>query len=388
MLQLNERKSINPMTKRNMSEPKEIYIEAGVDTDKADIGLQRLVRRLASTWPAVGAVGEVMLDVGYFANVIRLGNIGLGLCTDGIGSKAIIAQMMNKYDTVGIDCVAMNVNDLICVGARPLSMVDYIAVEKVDPDILEALSIGLAEGAKMARISISGGEISQIKDIIKGYRQGFGFDLVGMALGDVPIDKINTGQHVEEGDIVVGIESNGIHSNGVSLARHAFFELNTFGVDHKFKELDCGLGMELLRPTYIYVREVLEVLNAVDGVKALVHITSDGLLNLARVAAPVGYQIDDLPPTPPIFSLIQKYAKVDDAEMFQVYNMGIGFCIVVKPTSADKVIDIVRKHGKKSFKIGYAVADSTKQVFVKQKLMGIGKRFYRIESSKKDRASA
>src|SRR5665213_2024554 len=151
------------MVKSKMREPKDLYKEAGVDTDQADAGLQRLIRRVKSTWPPAGAPGEVMLDIGYFANVISLGHLGLAICTDGIGSKAIIAQMMNKYDTVGIDCIAMNVNDLICVGARPLSMVDYIAVEMADPDLMDQLAIGLTEGALMADISISGGETAQLR---------------------------------------------------------------------------------------------------------------------------------------------------------------------------------------------------------------------------------
>jgi phosphoribosylformylglycinamidine cyclo-ligase len=364
---------------KSMQKPKDLYKEAGVDTDRAEAGLQRLIGRVTSTWPAAGEIGEVKLPIGYFANVISLGHIGLGICTDGIGSKAIIAQMLNKYDTVGIDCVAMNVNDLICVGARPLSMVDYIAIEKANPDLLDALSKGLAEGARIAGISISGGEISQIRDIIKGYREGFGFDLVGMAVGDVPLDRINDGRDVRPGDVVVGLESSGIHSNGLSLARHAFFERNNFDVERKFDQLELPLGLELLRPTHIYVKEVLHVLNAVPGVKAMVHITSDGLLNLLRVAAPVGYVIDNLPPVPPIFGLIQQYAGVDDAEMFQVYNMGVGFCIVVAPEAVDQTIKLLGAppHGRKAFRIGHAIAGPTKEIQVNDKLVGRGKRFYR-----------
>src|SRR5579885_476310 len=149
-----------------MAENRDIYREAGVDTDQAEAGLRRLIRSVTATWPPRGAAGEVLLPIGYYANVIRVGDTGIALCTDGIGSKAIIAQMVGRYDTVGIDCVAMNVNDLICVGARPVSMVDYIAVENARPELLEALSVGLAEGARQADVSISGGEISQIKDII------------------------------------------------------------------------------------------------------------------------------------------------------------------------------------------------------------------------------
>lgn len=141
------------VVKMKTQEPKDVYKESGVDTDQADAGLQRLIRRVQGTWPPMGANGEVLLDIGYFANVIKLGRIGLAICTDGIGSKALIAQMMHKYDTVGIDCIAMNVNDLICVGARPLSMVDYIAVQTANADLLDELSIGLAEGAKIAGVT-------------------------------------------------------------------------------------------------------------------------------------------------------------------------------------------------------------------------------------------
>jgi len=360
-----------------MSEPREAYAASGVDTERADAGLQRLVRRLRETWPPPGRVGAVRLDIGYFANVIDLGPVGLAICTDGIGSKAIIAQMLDKYDTVGIDCVAMNVNDVICVGARPLSMVDYIAVERANPDLLDALSIGLAEGAKRADVSISGGEISQIKDIIHGYRDGFGFDLVGMAVGDVALDKINTGRDVADGDVVIGIESNGIHSNGLSLARRAFFELGRLGIAHRFADLDLPLGEELLRPTHIYVREVLDVLRTVAGVKAMVHITSDGLLNLTRVAAKVGYVIDAMPPVPPIFTLVQRYGDVEEAEMYEVYNMGVGFCLVVAPDAVDQTLGILAKHGRKAQVIGRAVDDPMKQVLVGERLVGRGKRFHR-----------
>lgn len=352
------------------------YKDSGVDTDEADRGLNRLVQRLVRTWPPAGAPGAVQMDIGYFANVISAGGTGIAICTDGVGSKAIVAQMVHKYDTVGIDCVAMNVNDLICVGARPLSMVDYIAVQTANADLLDALSVGLAEGAAIADISISGGEISQVRDIITGYRDGFGFDLVGMAVGMVPLDKINSGRDVAAGDVVIGIESNGIHSNGLSLARRAFFDRNNLTIDHRFAELTEPLGLELLRPTHIYVREVLDIIDHVAGVKALIHITSDGLLNLTRVAAPVGYVIDAMPPVPPIFSLIQRCGDVSEAEMYQVYNMGVGFCVVVSPSDADQVLSILQRHNRRAWVIGRATADPKKQVHVDDRLVGWGKRFY------------
>src|SRR5947209_14665078 len=229
-----------------------LYKSAGVDTAAAQSGLQKMIASIKQTWPAPGALGAVKLDIGYFANVIDIGGIGLAICTDGVGSKTIIAQMTGRYDTIGIDCVAMNVNDAICVGARPISMVDYIAVENADAEMLGAIAIGLAAGAKQAGISISGGEISQLRDVIRG------FDLIGMVVGIVPLDRIITGRDLAPGDIIIGLESNGIHSNGLTLARQAFFERARFSIDHVLPELGVQVGEELLRPTFIYVREILD----------------------------------------------------------------------------------------------------------------------------------
>src|ERR1700724_1460625 len=262
-----------------------LYKTAGVDTAAKQSGLNKIVERIKETWPAPDGVGTVKLDIGYFANVIDIGGIGLAFCTDGVGSKSIIAQMMNRYDTIGIDCVAMNVNDAICVGARPISMVDYIAIENADAEILGAIAIGLAAGAKQAGISISGGEIAPLKDVVRG------FDLVGTAVGIVPLDRIITGRDLTPGDVIIGLESSGIHSNGLTLARHIFFERAKTRSVHGFPELGIPLGEELLRPTLIYVPEILEIIGNIRGVKALINITGDGLLNLPRVDASVGFLI-------------------------------------------------------------------------------------------------
>ena len=269
-----------PAEQRPADVRKEVYKETGVDTAEADQGLANIVRRVRGTWPQHG-IGRVLLPIGYFANVIEIDGVGLALCTDGVGSKTIIADMMRKYDTIGIDCVAMNVNDMICVGAKPLSLVDYIAVEQADAAMLDAIGAGLCKGADMAQVSISGGETAQLKDIVNG------FDLVGMAVGRVDLDKVISGKGVAAGDVVIGVKSSGIHSNGLTLARNAFFGEQTikYRVDHKFDELSATLGEELLRPTDIYVREAMEILERVKGVKALINITSDGLLNLVRVEA-------------------------------------------------------------------------------------------------------
>jgi phosphoribosylformylglycinamidine cyclo-ligase len=345
------------------------YKAAGVDIAEADAGLRNIVGRITATWPKAG-LGKVQLPIGYFANVVDLGGIGLALCTDGVGSKAIVAQMMGKYDTIGIDCVAMNVNDLLCVGARPVSMVDYIAVERADAAMLDGIAIGLAEGARQAGVSISGGEIAQLRDVVRG------FDLVGTGIGTVALDRIIVGRDIAPGDAVIGLASSGIHSNGYSLARRVFFEQARVSVDHVFPELGCPLGEELLRPTFIYVPEILQILDQVRSVKALIHITGDGLLNLPRVVSEVGFVLDALPPPPPIFGLIEAHGGVARAEMFEVYNMGIGFCVVVADTDVPATLAILARHGRQASVIGHAVADPSRSVSLPQhKLVGRGKRF-------------
>jgi phosphoribosylformylglycinamidine cyclo-ligase len=354
-----------------MATDEDRYQMAGVDTAAVDTGLGKIVAAVRQTWPAAGQLGAVALDIGYFANVVDIGGgIGLALCTDGVGTKSVIADMMKKYDTIGIDCVAMNVNDVICVGARPLSLVDYIAVGKADAEMLGALAIGLAAGARQAGISISGGETAVLKDVVAG------FDLVGMAVGLVPLDRIVVGRDLAPDDVVIGIESSGVHSNGLSLARRAFFAQHRVPLDHVFPELGVALGEELLRPTPIYVPEILDVLASVPTVKALVNITGDGLLNLPRVAAAVGFELDNLPPVPPIFSLIQHYGEVGDAEMFAVYNMGVGFCVLAAARDCAQILAILRRHGRQARVIGRVVADHAKGVHLPQaRLTGHGKRF-------------
>jgi phosphoribosylformylglycinamidine cyclo-ligase len=353
----------------NLTVRKKTYQQAGVDTAEADAGLEHIIARVRRTWPAAG-LGRVVLPIGYFANVIDLGGVGLAICTDGVGSKTIIAEMMGKYDTIGIDCVAMNVNDMICVGATPLSLVDYIAVERTDAAMLDAIGAGLCSGAEMAGVSISGGETAQLKDVING------FDLCATAVGRVDLDKVIDGRSVEEGDVVIGVRSNGIHSNGMSLARRAFFAEGRYKIDHKFEELDVPLGEELLKPTHIYVREALQILREVASVKALINITGDGLLNLVRVAADVGFVIDTPLAPQPLFGLVQRLAGVEDGEMFEVFNMGTGFCYVVTPADADKAISILKQHGREAQRIGFAVADRDKTVRIPgRSLVGRHKKF-------------
>jgi phosphoribosylformylglycinamidine cyclo-ligase len=366
------------------------YSKVGVDTQKEESGLRLLVRQLEQTLenrPA-DSVGHVCLPFGYFANVIRLtAETGLAISTDGAGTKVLVAQMVGRYDTIGIDCIAMNVNDLLCVGAEPITMVDYLAVERLDPARLAEIAKGLAEGARQARITIPAGEIAQMRDIIKGVRgtRGAGFDLAGTAVGIVPLDRIIVGQHVEPDDVVIGIRSTGVHSNGFTLARRLF---KKYRPDTYLQEIGRTLGEELLTPTKIYVREVLDVLASGIDVKALIHITSDGLLNALRVEnQEIGYVIHSgLPEPQPIFRVIEREANVTRREMYRVYNMGIGFCLVVshRGDHASRTLEILKRHGAECCEIGRVVTSPRQAVLIEREgLIGENGRFRQL--TKRDR---
>ncbi len=353
------------------------YAAAGVDTGGAEDALARMTARLRATWPAGEGDGSVRLDFRYFANVVEMGGVGVAFCTDGVGSKALIAQMTGRYDTIGIDCVAMNVNDLICVGATPVSMVDYLAVQTPDAERLDEIAKGLAAGAALAGISISGGETAQLPDIITGIEGGFAFDLAGAAIGTVDPAKIIVGRDLAAGDAVIGLASSGIHSNGLTLARQILFADAGYAAADVLPELGgASLGEALLAPTHIYVKEVLDALGRGLAVKALIHVTGGGFMNLTRVAAEVGYVIDALPPPPPIFELIQRQGGVEDAEMFGVFNMGIGFALVVGAEDAEETLSVMASHGRAAHRIGHVTAGAPGRVVLAQHgLVGEGKGF-------------
>jgi len=214
------------------------YRSTGV-LDNTQLGLSALVRRVSETlaFRAQGP-GRRVVDIGFFASVVEITDtLGLALCTDGVGSKVLVAEMLHRYDTIGIDCVAMNVNDAICVGAEPISFLDYIAIERATPEMLAQIAEGLYAGAELARVGIVGGEISQIPDIVKGHGPGAGLDLVGMCAGIVPLDRIILGERVAPGDVIVGVRSSGVHSNGLTLARKALFEAGGLRPDQEMPEL-------------------------------------------------------------------------------------------------------------------------------------------------------
>lgn len=339
------------------------YVSSGVDTELQGRALDALLVSIRDTFRERPRFGRPLLDIGFFANVLDVGNnVGIAVSTDGVGTKALIAQMMGKYDTIGIDCVAMNVNDVLCVGAEPLALLDYLAVQVPDVSVFQSLGEGLARGARQANISIPGGEVAQIKEMLTGHGQGTAFDLVGSCVGFVPSDKIIDGRALQEGDVIVGLASNGIHCNGLTLARKALFENGGLQAESYVPELGRTVGAELLEPTRIYVAPVLEMLRADLSVRALVHVTSDGTMNLSRVASDVSFIFEHLPEPQPIFELIRKFGDVDAAEMYEVFNMGLGFCVVVDKHDSSKVIEVASRHGVDAWELGYVVADAQRRV--------------------------
>lgn len=353
------------------------YAAAGVDTDKevtAVHGMTELLLRTHGFRPQ----NRPQLGMEFFANVIDLGRgQGLALSTDGVGSKVLIAQKMGRYDTIGIDCVATNVNDVLCVGAEPIALLDYIGIQQSpDVEIFTQIAKGLHDGAELAGISIPGGETAQLPDIIRGEPGGYALDLVGTCVGLVQLDEIVIGEHLSDGDVLIGLRSSGIHSNGLTLARRVLLDGGRFKVDTYLPELGRTVGEELLEPTKIYVREILALKKAVQ-VKALVNVTSDGFLNLLRVQSNVGYVIDRLPDPQPIFDVIKQEGHVSNEEMYHVFNMGIGFCVAVSRNDAEVAMSLLGRSGADAHVIGHVTTQPSRSVVLNQAgLLGKGEKFH------------
>jgi phosphoribosylformylglycinamidine cyclo-ligase len=326
------------------------YAKAGVDQGAADSAVAALVRALGAI--ELGRPSRQVPLPGHYASVIRIDDgTGIALSTDGVGTKLLVAEQLGRFDTVGIDCVAMNVNDVICVGAEPLAMLDYIAIERADPEVCEQIGVGLARGAELAGIEIPGGELAQLGDMVRG------FDVAGACFGTVALDEIVDGSAVQPGDAIVGLPSSGIHSNGYTLARSA---LDGLPLDEDPEgRLGRSLGDVLLEPTEIYVKPVLELLHSDVVVRGLAHITSGGLGNLLRLVAEVGYEIDAPLPVPPIFELIQERSSVPDEQMSEVFNMGCGFCVVVPARDEAAAVELLRRHYPAAQRIGRTVEGSS-----------------------------
>ena len=329
----------------------ETYEAAGVDIAAGEEAVQRIKDKVRSTFRP-----EVIGDIGGFGGLFSFANHRyrhpvLVSSTDGVGTKALIAQAADRFDTIGVDLVAMCVDDLVCQGAEPLFFLDYIAVGKLDPGHIEQLVEGVAEGCRQAGCALIGGEMAEHP----GAMEPGEFDLVGFAVGVVERDQLITGDHVKPGDVVIGLPSPGIRSNGYSLARKALLETAGRSLDGPaFDGAHHTLAEELLMPSVIYAPAMLALLKQVD-VRAVAHITGGGLAgNLTRVL-PKGLDVTVDPRTweePRIFAEIRHAGDIADAEMRKVFNLGIGMVVVVPADEAYRAIDIVRSHGPRAVEIG------------------------------------
>ena len=336
--------------------PPDSYARAGVDSGKAGEGLAALVAALRAI--DTGAASRALLESGHYANVLRLDErTGLALSTDGVGTKLIVAEQLGRFDTVGIDCVAMNVNDVICVGAVPIAMLDYVAVEVPEPAMLAAVGEGLRRGAEEAGVEIPGGELAVMPELIRGHPSPRGIDLLGFCVGLVDLTRIVSGAAIEPGDALVGLPSSGVHSNGLTLARRALPDL----AEAPPELGGAPVGEALLEPTVIYVRAVRELLESEVEVRGLAHITGDGLLNLLRLEADVGYIIDAPLPAQPVFALIAERGEVPPEEMHEVFNMGCGFVAVVPEAQAEAAVALFSQRHPGAAVIGRAT-DATGDV--------------------------
>jgi phosphoribosylformylglycinamidine cyclo-ligase len=307
--------------------PKSAYAAAGVDIDLEATAIKALIKNL--TYRRKGK-GKMMGSVGHFAGLLDFGDMALALTTDGVGTKMLVADQMEDWSTVGIDCIAMNVNDLYVMNMEPVAFVDYIATDKLSIDKMAQIGIGLNEGAKQANIDIVGGETASLRGLVNG------LDLAGTCFGMQKKDKIITGEKIKPGDVIIGVASTGVHSNGLSLARSVVEKYA--GYDKKFKGKKT-FGQELLTPTRIY-HESLKVAASCE-VRGMCHITGGGLLNFTRLSK-YGFLFDS-PITPPeIFSWIQKAGDITPMEMYRTFNMGMGYAYVVPKASVATVLKMVK----------------------------------------------
>ena len=306
------------------------YSKAGVNIDKKSSSIGSLVGEL--TYRRKG-FGQMVQKSGLFASLIDFGDRYVTLATDGVGTKILIAEELGIWNTIGIDCIAMNVNDTICVNAQPISFVDYIAIDKPDDALTQQVGIGLNKGAELSDMEIVGGEIAVLPEMVNG------LDLSGTCMGVVDKDKIITGETCEKGDLIVALQASGLHSNGLTLARKVV-EANNIKLTDSVPGLSQCIGKELLTPTEIYVKQVLGITSK-HTVHGLVDITGGGLRNILRMRKGLKYTIDDPVKPNPIFNVLQELGNIDDQEIYQTFNMGMGFTIIAP---ADEAEDIVREN--------------------------------------------
>ncbi len=319
---------------------KTTYQDSGVDIDRGDAFVERIKGRVASTY-----TDRVVSGIGGFAALYRMGNGKLlAAGTDGVGTKVKVAQMLDKHDTVGIDLVAMCVNDIICTGAQPLFFLDYIASGKLDLPVAEELIKGIVDGCKQSGAALIGGETAEMPGL---YQTGE-YDLAGFAVGEVEEKSLIDGGRVEEGDTLIALPSSGIHSNGFSLVRKLV------------QETETALLQACLTPTSIYWSVVKDMFPLLKG---MAHITGGGLTNIPRINESFDYVIDRLPQLneiPDVFSEMSRRSNLDDVELYRTFNMGMGFVLVTG--EADRVAAHLNQHSQPFWKIGHVTKGAGKVI--------------------------
>lgn len=315
------------------------YKDAGVDVANGQKEVE-LIKNLVEKTQSE----NVLSKLGGFSGLFSLENLNiknpvLVSGTDGVGTKVMLAQMMDKHDTIGIDCVAMCVNDILCQGAKPLFFLDYIACGKLVPEKMEKIVKGVADGCLQANSSLIGGETAEMPGLYKEND----YDLAGFCVGIVDKEKIITGEKIKKGDHIFGLKSSGIHSNGYSLVRKIVLEKEKLSLDEKIEGLDTSLGEELLKPTKIYVKEILDLLEKIE-INGLSHITGGGFYENIPRMIPDGLcaKIDMRNiPLPKIFSLLEKWGELDKKDMYETFNMGVGLVFAVDKKDIEKVKEII-----------------------------------------------
>jgi phosphoribosylformylglycinamidine cyclo-ligase len=352
------------------------YSDAGVDRQtRADS--KKALQVLKKTY-GCSRFGEVV-QLPY-GNIFPLEDYYLDLSIEGVGTKVLIAQLAGKYSTIGIDGVAMVVNDVIRSGARPLAIADNIHAQVSDPTLVKEWMKGVVKGAVEAECVVPGGEIGDVPDLIKGLAKGSGFDMVFASVGEVAREKIIYGKNVRPRDTILGLRSSGVHSNGISLARKILFR--KWGGKFEPHTVPDGMNREIveevLKPTKIYVKPLLRLAEDLD-LKAAVHVTGDAYLKFNRIAEfshGIGFEFDNFSPQP-IFTLIQETASqlggsIADEEMFKTFNMGWGFAVIVDRVYADRAMDVLNRNGTEAEEIGRVTGSQGVRLHYKNKKIILG----------------
>ena len=329
------------------------YKEAGVDTKEGERAVKLMSEHVKKTFDSgvltgIGGFGSLYMPdlTGMTAPVLVAGS-------DGVGTKLMVAFMMDKHDTVGQDCVAMCVNDVLCQGAKPMFFLDYVATGHVEAEKIADIVKGVADGCVLGECSLVGGETAEMPGLYEKNE----YDMAGFCVGIVDKEKIIDGSKIAEGDKIIGISSSGLHSNGFSLARKVLFEKAGYDVKEEISELGCSVGDALLTPTRIYTKQVKAILEKAQP-KGLIHVTGGGFYeNIPRIMPEgLGVKIDSTSwERPPIFDLIMKQGGIEEKEMFSTFNMGIGLIVIAKAEDAERIIAALGEIGEKAQEIGFVV---------------------------------